>query len=204
MIDASRLVTAGLLASRASMWAPSLATAAEHFFINTPARVAGFIAQCRVETNDFATLVEDLYYSHADHIHDTFPDEVPTLAAAAPLVGRPGALGSVVYANRLGNGDVASGDGWTFRGRGLAQLTGRAQYAAAAAALNRPYVESPDLVTQPTDAALVAAWYWQAHGCNALADAGAWDAITRVWNGRRMLQAARRAQLSRDGVAIFT
>lgn len=186
MIDANCLIAAGVPAA----YAPALTAACEHYLVNTPARVAGFVAQCRVETGEFASLVEDMTYTHADHIVATFPREVPTLAAAAPLVRNPQALANVVYANRLGNGDVASGDGWKFRGRGLCQLTGRAAYVQAG------YASDPDQVAQPLGAVVTAARYWLAHGCNALADAHAWDAITRVWNGPAMLQAARRAALS--------
>jgi len=192
MIDAARLAAAGVPDAFIAPMLPAL----EHHFICTPGRAAAFIAQCRVESFDFAHLVEDLHYSHADRIVAVFHREVPTLAAAYPLVERPEALANAVYANRMGNGDAASGDGWAFRGRGLAQLTGRANYAAAAEALGRPYVDEPDLVAQPADAVLVAAWYWQVHGCNALADVCAWDAITRVWNGPAMEQAPRRAALS--------
>ena len=173
-----------------------LSAALEHYFINTPARVAGFVAQCRVETRDFTVLVEDLYYTHADHIHAVFPREVPSVAAAAALVARPQVLANTVYANRMGNGDQFTGDGWTFRGRGPGQLTGRKAYTAAGLALDRPYVAQPDLVAQPADGCLVAAWNWWINGCNALADSHAWDGITRLWNGPGMERAADRAALS--------
>lgn len=193
MIDASRLIAAGVPAASA----PALAAACEHYMANTPARVAGLVAQCRVETGEFSRWTEDLFYTHAQHIVDIFPHEVPTLAAAAPLAANPRALANAVYANRLGNGDAASGDGWAYRGAGAPMLTGRNEFAAAQAALGRPYLAHPELV-QTSDAFLVAAWYWFAHGCNDLADAHEWDAITRIWNGPAMLQAPRRAALSQS------
>lgn len=176
----------------------AMSAACARFAINTPARVAGFTAQCRVESNEFTSLTEDLFYTHPERIVAVFPREVPTLALAQPLVGNPRLLAGAVYSNRNGNGPQGTGDGWNYRGRGLVQLTGRADYMTAAAALNRPYVDQPDLVALPADACLVAAWYWQSNGCNELADAHNWDAITKAINGAAMLQAARRAQLSND------
>ena len=200
MISAAQLNAAGLDPS----YALPLSAACDRFGINTPARIAGFVAQCRVESADFANLVESLYYSHADRIVAIFPREVPTLAAAAMLVGRPEALADAVYAGRMGNGDATSGDGWRYIGRGIAQITGRRGYAAAQSALGRPYLAQPELLEQPADACLTAAWYWQSNNCNAKADAHDWDAITLAFNGRAMLQAARRAALSAAGIDIFT
>ena len=106
------------------------------------------------------------------------------------------AIASKAYAGHNGNGDVASGDGWRYRGRGLLQLTGRENYADASVALARDYVGQPDLVALPPDACLTAGWYWHTNKLNALADAGAVDAITRAINGPRMLNADLRRKLT--------
>ena len=204
MISAANLVSLGLGEGPASTWAPLLDAAAAKFQINTPARVAAFIAQCRVESNDFANLTESLYYDDPARILAIFPREVATLADAQLLVHNPEGLAQIVYSNRLGNGDRSTGDGWRFIGRGIAQLTGRADYMTAAVALLRPYAAQPELVAQPPDAALTAAWFFQSNGCNALADAHNWDGVTRRFNGAAMLQAQRRADLSNAGLSIFT
>jgi predicted chitinase len=106
---------------------------------------------------------------------------------ARQFVGRPRELANRVYANRLGNGDESSGDGWRYRGRGLIQLTGRAHYMAAGRALQRPYKERPELVAEPSDACLTAAWYWHARSLNPLADSWMIGEITRRVNGSKML-----------------
>jgi putative chitinase len=203
MISAAQLVAAGLAPSVAATFAAPLSAACARFGIDTPARIAGFVAQCRVESTDFTHLVESLNYTHAERIVATFPREVPTLAAAYPLVERPQELALAVYSNRLGNGPRDTGDGWKYIGRGIGQITGRRGYAAAQSALGRPYLAHPELLEQPEDACLTAAWYWQTDNCNAMADAHDWNAITLAFNGRAMLKAVERAALSVDGLAIF-
>jgi putative chitinase len=203
MITVARLIAAGIAPTQARMFAAPLERACRRFEIVTPARIAGFVAQCRVESAGFTQLEESLYYRSPERLLEIFPSRIKTLAQAQTLVRNPQGLANVVYANRLGNGDEASGDGWRYRGRGLKQLTGRANYADAAQSLGRPYVEQPDLVAQPDDACLTAAWYWHTHKCNVLADSAQWDAITRVVNGPAMLLADRRKQYSEEGVQAF-
>ena len=201
MITVQSLIALDVAPTQARSFAAPLAAACARFDINTPARVAGFVAQCRVESAGFTVLEENLRYRQPERLRAVFPSRVPSLADAAALVARgPQAIANRVYAGRLGNGDETSGDGWRYRGRGLKQLTGRDNYADAAAALARPYLEQPDLVAQPDDACLTAAWYWHAAKCNLLADSGQWDAITRAVNGPGMLQADARSQYSQEGV----
>jgi len=104
---------------------------------------------------------------------------VRDLEHAAKLCRNPKELANTVYSNRIGNGDYDSGDGWRYRGRGVFQLTGRSNYAAAGAALWRPYKDEPDLVAQPLDACMTAGWYWDSRKLNLLADI---DGITRKIN----------------------
>lgn len=203
-ITPASLVAAGIAPTQARVFAEPLADACARFGIDTPVRVAGFVAQCRVESANFTTLEESLYYASPERIRKIFPSRVPDLEVAARLARNPKAMANRVYAGRLGNGDEASGDGWRFRGRGLKQLTGRYNYTEAAIALGQPYVEHPDLVAEPGGACLTAAWFWHRHGCNTFADSSQWDAITRVVNGPGMLQALERHQYSNDGVRAFS
>jgi len=92
------------------------------------------------------------------------------------------AIASKAYANEYGNRDAASGDGWRYRGRGLLGLTFADNYRDAGEALATDYLRNPDLVVQPRDACLAAAWYWHARKLNLLADAGSIDAVTRAIN----------------------
>tara|TARA_R110000823_G_C15932016_1_gene499576 strand:- start:1716 stop:2333 length:618 start_codon:yes stop_codon:yes gene_type:complete len=202
-ITVASLIASGVPPTQALQFADPLAKACAQFDISTPARVAGFVAQCRVESGDFARLEEGLYYTTPERVRAVFPSRVPSLADAAKLCRNPQALANRVYAGKIGNGDESSGDGWRFRGRGLKQLTGRANYAEAQRALGRSYLTSPDLVAQPEDACLTAAWFWASVKGNMLADSAQWDAITRAVNGPAMLQASLRRQYSEHALEAF-
>lgn len=204
MISVANLIAAGIEPTQARLFAAPLSAACERFGINTAPRIAGFIAQCRVESAGFVRLEENLNYRTPERLLKIFPSRVKSLDDAARLVqGGPKAIANRVYAGKIGNGDEASGDGWRFRGRGLKQLTGRANYIDAAAALARPYVGQPDLVAQPEDACLTAAWFWHTVKANLLADSAQWDAITRAVNGPGMLMAAERRQYAQEAVSVF-
>ena len=177
----------GATLATATAWADSINAACQQFQINTPARQAAFLAQIGVESAGLTELVENLNYSEAALLA-MWPDRFTAADAAA--YGRTPThpadqvmIANIAYANRMGNGDVSSGDGWRFRGRSAIQLTGRWNYRQAGAALNMPFEANPDLVAQPQGASLTAAWYWAQHGCNAMADAGHFIAITQAING---------------------
>jgi putative chitinase len=199
----AQLVAAGIGATQARQYVEPLNEACQYADIDTPARVAAFLAQCAHESRSFTQLEEGLYYRSPERIKLMFPGSVPTLEIAQRLVGRPEALANCVYANRLGNGDAASGDGWRYRGRGLIQLTGRAHYMAAGDALAQPYKSEPERVARPRDACLTAAWFWLTKGLNVLADSAQIDAITRAVNGRAMAGAAERRQMFDEAARAF-
>ena len=203
MIQVASLVAAGIGPTQARLFEAPLIAACARFGIDTPLRQAAFVAQCAHESRLFTALEEGLWYRSADRIRAIFRGSVPTLAVAQRLVGNPQALANHVYANRNGNRDEASGDGWRYRGRGLIQLTGRSNYTRAAAELGRPYVDQPDLVLEPADACLTAAWFWNAGKLNALADASRIDAITRAINGAAMAGADERRRLFEAALAAF-
>lgn len=203
MISVATLIAAGVAPTQARQFAEPLAAACARFDIVTAPRVAGFVAQCRVESAEFTRLEEDLRYRSPERLDSIFRSVVGLEDASRLVKAGPQAIANRVYAGRLGNGDEASGDGWRYRGRGLKQLTGRANYADAAEALGRPYLDQPDLVARPDDACLTAAWFWHANKCNILADSAQWDAITRVVNGPGMLQADLRRQYAEEAVRAF-
>lgn len=167
--------------------AEALADAMPAARIETVARIAAFLAQVGHESAGFSRLAENLNYS-AEGLARTWPNRyaepggAPNVLALQ-LARQPEAIANNCYADRMGNGDEASGDGWAFRGRGLLQVTGRANYAAAGRALRLPLEDRPELLEQPGPAAQSAAWYWQAHDCNELADVDRFLAITRKING---------------------
>ena len=184
------------------VWCAALNAAMQRYGIETPDRVAAFVAQIAHESGEFSRLTEDLTYTTAERIRAVWPKRFQTLASAAPFVRNPEALANRVYANRLGNGDAASGDGWRYRGRGLIQLTGRANYADAARALGLPLLDAPQLLEQPDGAARCAAWFWQSYGLNALADEADFVAITQVINGGTVGLSERRRYWAQASAAL--
>ena len=154
----------------AETWHPLLVASMGRRGIVTPARVACYLAQIAVESGELRRLEEGLSYS-AERLLQVWPSRFRSLADARDYERQPERLANRVYASRMGNGPEASGDGWRYRGRGPIQITGRAGYAALQAATGYLVVSSPDLLSVPgPEAAESAAWWWQDHGCNELAD----------------------------------
>lgn len=203
MITVESLIAAGIGPVEAQKFAATLSNACDRFDISTPQRLAAFIGQCAVESARFVNLEENLYYSSPARICLIFHSHVPTAEDAEALTRNPQALANRVYADRLGNGDEASGDGWAYRGRGLIQLTGRDHYTDAASELAQPYVDQPNLVSTPEHACLTAAWYWHCNKLNLLADAGQIDAITRAVNGPGMVASDLRQQMTANALRAF-
>jgi putative chitinase len=165
---------------------PSLESAFNETFqkwgIDTPQRQAAFIGQCGHECNNFKTLEEGLSYA-ADRLVKVWPKRFPTLESAQPYGRNPKALANKVYANRMGNRDEASGDGYRFRGSGWLQLTGHDNFYHAGQACGVDFVMNPDLVRTPQYAAMTAGWFWKTHNCNAKVDAQDWVGLTKIING---------------------
>lgn len=199
-----RLISAGVHPTQAKAFADPLKAAMALFDISTDERQAAFLAQCMIESQGFTKLEENLYYTTPARLNMVF-GAIRTDAEAALYIRNPKALANKVYAGRNGNGDEASGDGWEFRGRGLFQLTGRANYKAASegVGMGAVYLHKPSLVSEPPDACLTAAWYWQSHGMNQLIDIGDFDRTTRMINGPAMLHKHERAAAFHHNLTAF-
>lgn len=200
MID--KLISLGIQPTQARLFADPLKAAMALNDISTPQRQSAFLAHCVLESNRFTSLEENLRYTTPERIRAVWPSRFKSATDALPYVRNPQGLANRVYAERNGNGNEASGDGWRFRGRGLFQLTGRTNYLRAAQAIGRPYVGDPDLVAEPSDAALTAAWFWRDAGCNQLVDAGKFNATTRLINGPAMLHADERLALYEQAMEV--
>jgi len=202
MITIATLVACGVGPTQARTFAGPITAACDRFEINTHHRIAGFLGQILVESANLTATEEGLYYRSADRIALVFRRlrETHSLNDLAKLARNPRGLANAAYAGVNGNGDEASGDGWAYRGRGAIQLTGRANYAEAEAALGRPYIAHPELVALPPDASLTAAWFFAKAGCNALADSAQWDVITRRINGPAMLHSDERRSITEDAL----
>lgn len=150
--------------------------------IRTARQQAAFIGQCGHECGNFTKLEEGLSYA-ADRLMKIWPKRFPTMEVAQKYARNPKALANYVYANRMGNRDEASGDGWRFRGSGWLQLTGHDNFYHASKACGVDFVMNPDLVRTPKYAAMTAGWFWATHNCNELAERGDNLALTKKING---------------------
>ena len=143
----------------------------EQFEINTKMRAAHFIGQCAWESGEINAVEENLNYS-ADGLRKTFPRYFPTAELAASYARKPVQIANRVYANRMGNGNEASGDGWKYKGRGIIMLTGKNNYRAYQ---NSGYcvgdlLSHPEWLAQYPGALKSAMWFWKANNLSSLAD----------------------------------
>jgi putative chitinase len=148
---------------------------AAKFGIDTPLRLAHFLAQCGHESGGFRLTQENLNYS-AKGLNGIFKKYFPTEASAAPYNRNPQKIANKVYSNRMGNGTEVSGDGYKFRGRGYIQLTGKDNYTAFGKSIGVDMTINPDLVASQY-ALLSAAWFFTKNGLHKIADEGATDAV---------------------------
>jgi putative chitinase len=165
-------------------WYSNLLNTLPEYDIDTPARVAAFMAQCGHESGGFTVMQENLNYS-AKGLVGTFKKYFPTEAVAKPYERKPQMIANRVYANRMGNGDEASGEGWYFRGRGIVQITGKNNYTKCSQSLfeSNVLVENPDLLLETEYAIHSACWFWSAARLNELADIGDIKTMTKRING---------------------
>lgn len=173
--------------ANAQEWTDAINDILPDFEINTPKRVAAFLAQCGHESAGFSVLKENLNYS-ADGLNNIFAKYFKNAGRdAAPYARQPEKIANLVYANRMGNGDEKSGDGWRYRGRGPIQLTGKDNYRAFANDYfddPETLLNDPDLLTDHIPTSLLAAvWFWQKNKLNVQADAGDIKLMTKKING---------------------
>jgi putative chitinase len=163
-------------------WVDALNETFSRFNINTKNQQAMFIGQCSHECGNFRLLEENLNY-RAETLMKLWPKRFPSLEFAKQYEKNPRKIANSVYANRMGNRDEASGDGYRFRGRGALQCTGHSTYFHAGKALGVDFVMQPDFVATPKYAALTAGWFWDTHKLNPPADALDYQKVTRIING---------------------
>lgn len=193
------LTACGVRPETAARWAPVFdAEVQPGTFSSGDAELDDFLAQVCHESAHLERLEEALSYS-AQRLCAVWPKRFPTLAAAVPFARNPQKLASHVYADRLGNGSPATGDGWRFRGRGLIQVTGRANYRVVGQALGMDLEADPDLLLRPAIALRASIAWWERNVPDGIM--GDTARITRVVNGgqhgleerMRLAQAAQAA-----------
>lgn len=165
-----RAIKAAAPKADAAGWAAALLPFMQSSGIITAKRIAAFVGQCAVESNGYGALEENLHYS-PERLLVVFPSHFSGTEDAAKVAsGGPEAVANRVYGGRMGNGPEASGDGWKFRGRGLIQLTGRANYQAYASSLAKAADAIADSLATKAGAAQSACWFWGRVGGNDCAD----------------------------------
>lgn len=178
-VNMLRCITTPEMADR---WVNALNETCERFAIDTPFRIAGFLSNTAHESGGFKTVTEGLNYSVAGLMR-VWPQRFPTVEIAQRYAMQPEKIANRAYADRMGNGDEASGDGWKFRGRGLIQLTGKNNYVAYSLACDNEALQKPEIVEQPHYAAESAGWFWDVNRLNSLADAQDVGGMCRRING---------------------
>ena len=166
-------------------WYHALELALPDYDINTPQRVAAFIAQCAHESGGFRALKENLNYKAAT-LRKIFPKYFPDDATAnhyASLPNKQEAIANRVYGGRMGNGPEASGDGFRYCGRGLIQLTGKQNYQNFADSIETPVEDIPEFLATFEGAVQSACWFWEANNLNQWADKNDILTLTKRING---------------------
>jgi putative chitinase len=148
-----------------------------NYKVNTLLRLSHFLAQCGHESANFRAVKENLNYS-AEGLNKTFKKYFLTLESAKDYARQPERIASKVYANRMGNGNEASKDGFKYLGRGFIQLTGKANYLEFDKSVSEDIMANPELVATKYPLAS-AAWFWNKNGLNEIADKGATDAVVK-------------------------
>jgi len=190
-------------------WIDAIVSVCQEFEINTPQRIAAFIAQTSHESGGYTMLSENLNYRAAtlaacwpNRFAVLGPDKkpkkengklVPT-AVANSIAGKPELIANLVYSSRMGNGPAESGEGWKFRGRGLKQLTGKDNYTRCGQSLGLDLVGNPDQLLEPMAAARSAGWFWKTNHLSDYADKGDLEGMTKKINGGLIGIAERKAK----------
>lgn len=150
------------------------------YLVNTPLRLAHFFTQIHHESG-LKLISENLNYS-SQGLRTTFLKYFPTVEIANKYARKPEMIANRVYANRMGNGDEASGDGWKYRGRGFIQITGKDNYRLLSKDTRIDYLNNPDWLLREADSMIAALWYWKSIKANAHADSDNLDAISDLIN----------------------
>ena len=166
----------------AKYWHNALIQLLPDYQIDTPQRMAAFLAQCAHESGGFSAIKENLNY-RAVTLRKIFPKYFPTDEIAQQYAGKPQAIANKVYANRMGNGDEESGDGYRYCGRGLIQLTGKDNYFWFAESLGISTEEASEYMETFEGAAQSACWFWETNNLNQWADRGDILTLTKRING---------------------
>lgn len=154
-----------------------------NYGIDTPLRLVAYLAQGAHESGELRELVENMYYSTPERLMTVWPKRFPTVESALPYIKNPEILGNFVYANRMGNGDPSTGDGYRYRGRGWFNGTGKEFYQKMSTVSGHDFVANPEDMADPHFAVLSACEEWNSLNLNDLADSRNFKKMTYLING---------------------
>jgi len=163
-------------------WHEALCKILPDYDISTPQRVGAFLAQTAHESGGYKALKENLNY-RAETLCKVWPHYFPNMDVANQYAHNQEAIANRAYANRMGNGPEESGDGFRYCGRGLIQLTGKANYSAFAQSIDTPVEEIPEFLGTFEGAIQSACWFWETNNLNQYADSGDILTMTKKING---------------------
>lgn len=163
-------------------WYDALIEYLPNYQIDTSQRIAAFLAQCKYESEDFTVVRENLNYS-ADSLMKIWHDHFPTMEIATQYANNPEMIANRAYANRMGNGDEASGDGWRYCGRGLIQLTGKYEYDKFASTIDMNINDVAAYLETFRGSCQSACFFWDSNKLNDWADEQNIEQITKIVNG---------------------
>lgn len=163
-------------------WYQSLSDILPKYEINTPRRVAAFVAQCAHESGNFKILKENLYY-RSEGLMRVWPGRFNTLEIANKYAMQPEKIANKAYSDRMGNGPESSGDGWKYSGKGLIQLTGKENYSRFSKSIHMPIEQIPEYLITFEGSVQSACWFWQDKNLNQFADSGDILTLTKRING---------------------
>jgi len=181
MLTKLQSIFPGTKTSVLELYVDPLINTFDKYDINTSLRQAGFIAQVGHESSGLRIIKENLNYS-ASGLKSVFKKYFPG-DLAYEYARNPEMIANRVYANRMGNGDEESGDGWRYRGRGLIQITGKNNYSDLVNEFNMNLEDVPDWLETPEGATLSAGWFWNSRGLNEYADMEDIIEMTKLING---------------------
>jgi putative chitinase len=165
-----------------SQWCDALNKILPKYNIDTDYRLAQFLSQTYVESEAYTALIENLNYS-AQSLMRVWPNYFPTIQIANEYAHHPEQIANRAYANRLGNGNEASGDGWRYIGRGLIQVTGKYNYNSFAQNIDMDITQVPAYLLTFNGAVEVACWFWSTHDLNQYSDTQNTKEVTYLING---------------------
>ncbi|MBF0121156.1 MAG: glycoside hydrolase family 19 protein [Desulfobacterales bacterium] len=175
-------------AKNSEKWIEPLNMTMAEYEINNKNRISAFLAQIAHESSELNLLAENLNYT-AERLMQVFPKYFKTLEQAQAYERNPVKIANYIYANRIGNGDRLSGDGWKYKGRGLIQITGKFNYQKMGELLKHPLLSEPELLEETYFASRSAACFWHKKGLNEIADvttAKNFVEITMLINGGKL------------------